>query len=64
MQVFEKYSLSGEVGAAVSLGSNAVAYLQSLGFDIDRAKICRGEWHQPIPVDAYLHIYLINIVYQ
>lgn len=38
--VFEKYDLSGEVGAAVGLGSNSLDYLQSLGFDIARAKVC------------------------
>lgn len=47
-QVFEKYGLSGEVGAAVGLGANSVEYLQSLGFDIARANMCRGEWHEGI----------------
>ncbi|POS69788.1 FAD dependent oxidoreductase [Diaporthe helianthi] len=40
-QVFEKYSLSGEAGAAVGLGFNTINYLESLGFDSTRAKICR-----------------------
>ncbi|KAG8161608.1 hypothetical protein KVR01_008595 [Diaporthe batatas] len=39
--LFEKNSLSGEVGAAVGLGSNSLDYLQNLGFDSSRAKICR-----------------------
>lgn len=42
-KVFEKYSFSGEVGAAVGLTSNTINYLQGLGFDTTRAKLCRGE---------------------
>ncbi|KAG6356320.1 hypothetical protein INS49_015708 [Diaporthe citri] len=41
-KVFEKYGLSGEVGAAVGLGSNSLEYLQSLGFDNARAKVLDG----------------------
>lgn len=47
-QVFEKHSLSGEIGAAVGLGSNSVEYLQSLGFDTAGAKICKGEWYKGV----------------
>ncbi|KAI3390327.1 hypothetical protein diail_10118 [Diaporthe ilicicola] len=42
-QVFEKYGLSDEVGAAVGLGSSSLNYLQSLGFDNARAKVCRAK---------------------
>lgn len=47
-QLFEKYGLSGEVGAAVGLGLNSLEYLQSLGFNNVRAKVCRGKWHNRI----------------
>ncbi|KAK2595741.1 hypothetical protein N8I77_013766 [Diaporthe amygdali] len=42
-KLFEKYGLSGEVGAAVGLGLNSLEYLQSLGFDNARAKVCRAK---------------------
>ncbi|KAL2277104.1 hypothetical protein FJTKL_00237 [Diaporthe vaccinii] len=41
--VFEKYGLSGDVGAAVGLGSSSLEYLQSLGFDNARARVCRAK---------------------
>lgn len=43
-QVYEKYSLLGEVGAAVNLGISSLRYLQSLGFDVVRAKLCPGKF--------------------
>ncbi|KKY32146.1 putative salicylate [Diaporthe ampelina] len=46
--VFEKYGLSGEVGAALGLGLNSLEYLQSLGFDNARAKVCRSKNSQVI----------------
>ncbi|KAF7378048.1 putative salicylate [Mycena sanguinolenta] len=38
--VYEKYSFSGEIGAAVAFGRQPVNYLQSLGLDLDRVKCC------------------------